>query len=115
MAGGAFDAIDRDLRANEPGFAETRCLALKDAVTVYAQIFSANPVYGRDESKRAAFDWAQDLELSRVGANKDEKARLITAYLDYFGPVTASSLVPNLDIYQRDKAYCLERFSRSDE
>ncbi|MEL7013878.1 MAG: hypothetical protein AAFO72_11430 [Pseudomonadota bacterium] len=89
------------------------------AIFIYRQIMRSNPVYGRDASRGAEFDWIEDLQFSKplqaaVAAREDRALQYIDEYMEAFGSVTVPSMVPNLLLYQSDKATCLRHFKSED-
>ena len=108
-------AIETDVRFDEPDFIAAKCEALAKAVGIYARIYSHNPVYGTKESKPEEFVWAEDIRIEPPEVRAEPYQDFVQDYLGYFGPIRSVSLVPNLSIYQSDKAFCLERFPRPHE
>lgn len=90
-----------------------RCHNLANAVVIYANILAHNPVHGTDPDRKAPFRWAENMmsQLGRQGAGaKPEDMVYVGKYMNAFGAVTFPSNVPNMPLYQTDKAICLAEF-----
>lgn len=92
---------------------EDQCNSLRFALFTYRQIMRSNPVYGKDASRGAEFDWIDEPRFKDHAStvpNANNWADYTQSYLDLFGGVTVPSLVQNMSLYQSDNATCLSHF-----
>lgn len=105
--------------AADEGLITDRCESFRTAILVYRQILRSNPIYGRDTSRGAMFAWIADPGFSEplkmaVVFRADHAVSYVQEYLDAFGGVTLPTVVPNMSLYQSDKATCVHHFRSED-
>lgn len=105
--------------ATGDAFIVDRCESFRIAIAAYRQIMRSNPLYGRNPSQGAEFNWIDDprflqpLQIA-LTARTDRTVNHIAEYMDAFGSVSVPSTVPSMSLYQSDKATCLRHFKTED-
>ncbi len=103
-AAGTMIAIQDEQPSLTEDVAQVRCLGFAYALMTIRNILNANPITGVDFAQGAPLDWA--VPHARIRTLSDDKKAWIDHYMQEFAPIRIPSLIPNRELYQKDKAFC---------